>query len=225
MSRFALEEVSRLVGLTPKRIRDYVRTGLLQPQTGPDGPTFGFQDLVLLKNARRLLEQGVSPKKVQLALAQLRHQLEQDEPLSAVGLVAQGRRLIAERGERRWDALSGQAIFGFQPSRERGGGQAVPLPSAGRRSKPPPSVESLSSAEWVELGRDLELHAPHQARDAYRRALELAPDNLTVQLRLAALLERTGHHQAAAAHYRLVLTRQPDEPTARDRLRSLERRS
>lgn len=221
MSRFGLAEVSRLVGLTPQRIRSYAKAGLITPLGVQEAPTFAFQDLVLLKNARRLLDQGVAPKKVQSALAQLRQQLDGQGPLSAVGLSAEGGTLIAEREQQRWDALSGQAIFGF--SGTEAAAAMVPLPGATQKSKPPPSVESLTAAEWVELGRDLEAHAPHQARDAYRRALELEPANLKVQLRLASLLERTGHHHAAAAHYRLVLARQPDEPTATDRLRALER--
>lgn len=220
MSRFGLAEVARLVGLTPQRIRSYARAGLITPLGAQEAPTFAFQDLVLLKNARRLLDQGVAPKKVQSALAQLRQQLDGQGPLSAVGLSAEGGTLIAERQQRRWDALSGQALFGFSGAEAAA---MVPLPGASQKPKPPPSVESLTAAEWVELGRDLEAHAPHQARDAYRRALELEPDNLKVQLRLASLLERTGHHHAAAAHYRLVLARQPDEPTATDRLRALER--
>jgi DNA-binding transcriptional MerR regulator len=129
MSRFGLAEVARLVGLTPQRIRSYARAGLITPLGAQEAPTFAFQDLVLLKNARRLLDQGIAPKKVQSALAQLRQQLDGQGPLSAVGLSAEGGNLIAEQQQRRWDALSGPSLVRLLQL--RGGGGDAPAPGIG----------------------------------------------------------------------------------------------
>jgi tetratricopeptide (TPR) repeat protein len=216
VTRYTLAEVQKLVGMSAPRIRAYTKAGLVAEEG-----TWDFQDLVLLKTARRLEEQGVAPKRVQVALQELKARLPEGEALTAVGLSASGGKLIAERGSERWDALSGQALFEFSDSAAPFAASLRTIPTTSSPKKAT-QIEALSSNEWVELGRDLEKHAPHQARDAFRRALELEPGSVAIQLRLAALLERTGHVEAAAAHYRLILNRLPSEPTARTRLEALD---
>ncbi|HME71566.1 MAG TPA: tetratricopeptide repeat protein, partial [Myxococcota bacterium] len=78
-----------------------------------------------------------------------------------------------------------------------------------RRADPEPDAD-----EWYELGCELEISSPDEARDAYRRAIELAPRHAEAHLNLGRLLHEAGHAAAAEAHYRLALDAKPHDGTA-----------
>jgi len=74
-SGYPARDVSRLLGLTLPQISALVRAGCLSPQRGPDGqPRFSFQDLVLLRAAKDLIDR-MPARRVQRALMKLRQQL------------------------------------------------------------------------------------------------------------------------------------------------------
>src|SRR5439155_13618211 len=75
-----------------------------------------------------------------------------------------------------------------------------------------PSFED--PADWYERGCDLEESSPGDARDAYRRALELEPDHADAHVNLGRLLHETGDARAAAEHYRKAIERVPGHSTA-----------
>lgn len=70
--------------------------------------------------------------------------------------------------------------------------------------------EPANPDAWFVLGRALaHLDRPMEAAAAYRRALELAPDDLSARFNLANLLARTGQTPQAMAEYRAILVRAP----------------
>src|SRR3989449_1944085 len=72
----------------------------------------------------------------------------------------------------------------------------------------------LDAADWYELGLELEAVEPGEARDAYRRALELDAHHADAHVNLGRLLHEQGLVEEAARHYRLGLGRNPDLATA-----------
>ena len=61
MTGFKTREVAELVGMSPPQVRAYARTGLLRPSRGPRRAYyFTFQDLVLLRTAKRLQDANLS---------------------------------------------------------------------------------------------------------------------------------------------------------------------
>ena len=74
--------------------------------------------------------------------------------------------------------------------------------------------ESLEAEDWFALGCDLEAAAPEQARDAYRRCLELDPYHPEGRVNLGRLLHEARWLRAAEAQYRLTLTLRPDDSIA-----------
>src|SRR5438128_1663606 len=88
-------------------------------------------------------------------------------------------------------------------------------PMARRAAKAAREVEDeLSAADWYELGLELEVAAPGEARDAYRRALELDAHHADAHVNLGRLLHEQGLVEEAERHYRLALSANPDLATA-----------
>jgi len=114
-------------------------------------------------------------------------------------------------GDARWLPESGQGLFNFEVAELAR--KAAPLArqaaASARRADPEPDAD-----EWYELGCELEVSSPEEARDAYRRAIELAPGHAEAHLNLGRLLHEAGHAAAAEAHYRLALATKPQDGTA-----------
>src|SRR3989454_7451010 len=67
---------------------------------------------------------------------------------------------------------------------------------------------------WYDLGLELEVAAPAEARDAYRRALELDPHHADAHVNLGRLLHEQRLVGEAERHYRLALRENPQPATA-----------
>jgi tetratricopeptide (TPR) repeat protein len=203
MNGYTSSEVAKLLGLPIGRIRGLVRSGFLEPERGPRGELrFSFQDLVLLRTAKELAAQRVSPRRVRLALEKLRAELPRGRPLSAVSIVAEGGRVIVHDGRGRWNPESGQQLFSFAVSEIAD--KVAPLAerkAAQARSAGP----ALRAEDWFELGCELEASSPEEARDAYRRAIELAPEHADAHTNLGRLLHEAGELEAAEGHYRRAI--------------------
>jgi tetratricopeptide (TPR) repeat protein len=188
-----------------------VRAGFLDPEKGERGEyLFSFRDVVLLRTAKGLLEKQVPAPRIRKALARLKRQLPQDRPLTSIELDAVGFEVVAKDGDVAWVAESGQGVFSFE---DRGWAETVTrliprLPSAD------PGDGEMTAEDWYELGCELENGAPKQARDAYRRALELRPEYGEVRLNLGRLLHQAGELEAAEGHYRLAMISRPEDATA-----------
>src|SRR6266566_4703909 len=68
--------------------------------------------------------------------------------------------------------------------------------------------------DWYELGLEMEAVGPDEARDAYRRALELDAHHADAHVNLGRLLHEQGMIEEAERHYRLALREKPDHTTA-----------
>ena len=79
----------------------------------------------------------------------------------------------------------------------------------------------FDAAGWYDLGLELEAVAPTEARDAYRRALELDAHHADAHVNLGRLLHEQGLVEEAERHYRQALRESPDHATAAFNLASL----
>lgn len=206
MSGFSLEEVARLAGLTEARVRGLVQAGILEPDpTASSADRFSFRDLVLCRSARRLVESNLSLEHLTDALTEVKAKLPEQQPLSGVGLQAEGRRVLAQDDGVCWEVDSGQVRFEFAAPTERAEVPAIVNLGVGADEQSATSATAVMAAhEWFDLGLELESKHPEQARDAYRRALELDPLDREARLNIARLLRHAGLVEAAEAQYRLA---------------------
>jgi tetratricopeptide (TPR) repeat protein len=115
--RFSLRETARILEVPEARLRALARAGFLAPQRGPIGPlSFGFQDLLLLRTTKGLLESGVSMRRIRRIWASLREQLAANLPLSSITIHTDGEEVVASDGSARWRADSGQFLLNFDAS-------------------------------------------------------------------------------------------------------------
>jgi tetratricopeptide (TPR) repeat protein len=231
--RFSLSETARILELPATRLRALARAGFLAPQRGPIGPlSFGFQDLLLLRTTRGLVEAGVPMRRIRRMWASLREQLAA-VPLTSITVHADGEEIVATDGSSSWRPDSGQVLLNFETSEiaER----AAEMPGPGRRRNATradlapvatltgaPAEEALPAAdaerrlsaeEWYEIGCEQEASAPERAREAYERALALDPLMADAHVNLGRVLHVTGERGRAEPHYRQAVKLDPDDPT------------
>ena len=212
MTGYTTEEVARLLGLSPTQIRSYSRAGFLSPARGARGDLrFSFQDLVLLRAAKGLMAARIPAARIRRALRRLKQELPRGRALSELRITAEGHRVMARDGALTWIPDSGQLVLDFDVATlaQRAAPLARRQAAAARRLE-----EDFDADEWFALGLELEVSAPEDARDAYRRALELDPHHADAHVNLGRLLQEAGRPADAEAQYRAVLADQPDHPTA-----------
>jgi tetratricopeptide (TPR) repeat protein len=212
MSGYTSREVAKLLGLSVGRVRGFVRSGFLAPERGPRGELrFSFPDLVLLRTAKELIAQRVGARRVRAALRKLQEELPSGLSLSSVSISAEGQRIVVRDGRRRWNPESGQQLFSFEVSEIA---ESV-APLVGRKAeRARAAADTLRAEDWFDLGCEFETTNPSEAREAYRRAIELDLENADAHTNLGRLLHEAGEIEAAEAHYRRALEIAPYDLTA-----------
>jgi len=212
MTHFTTREVAKILDLPEQRIRSCVRAGLVSPQRGSGRQLlFAFQDLLLLRTTKDLLDARVPVKRIRRMLASLRRQLPDDQQLSTITIYADGRRVVAWDGNARWQPDSGQFLFNFdvQDVAER---VPPPIPSASTASGSRASAPALTAEGWSNLASALESTSPDEARLAYHQALELDPTLADAHVNLGRLYHQAREYTKAEAHYRSAGELEPDDP-------------
>lgn len=199
---------AKLLGLSEARVRSFVRDGFIgDARSGRY--TLTFQDLVLLRTAKKLLDAKIPPLRIKRALKRLAADLPEGRPLSTVTITAEGSRLVVNSGDSRYNPETGQLHFDFADLAKK------TAPLAKKTAKLAVAREQTMSAEqWFTLGCELEISAPNEARDAYRRAIELSPDHADAHTNLGRLLHEQGELVAAIAHYQQAVRSEPEHGTA-----------
>jgi DNA-binding transcriptional MerR regulator len=113
-------QVCKFVGITYRQLDYWARTELLRPslqEASGSGSQrmYSFTDLVQLKVIKRLLDAGMSLKRIRSAVEILRTQLASDEPLADVTLLSDGHTIYAAHSaDEVVDVFRrGQGVFGI----------------------------------------------------------------------------------------------------------------
>jgi DNA-binding transcriptional MerR regulator len=117
---FRAPQVCKLVGITYRQLDYWARTKLIRPSvqsaTGSGSQRlYSFSDIIQLKVVKRLLDAGMSLKRIRQAIEILRVQLESDSPLADVTLLSDGATIYAAASaEEVVDVFQrGQGVFGI----------------------------------------------------------------------------------------------------------------
>ena len=210
MKGYTTREVAEVLGFPTSKILAWTRSGLLTPERGTGGAyLYSFQDIVLLRAARELLDSEVPARRVKAAIEALRAQLPVGRPLSAVHISAYGDRILVRDEDRVWEPDSGQLQMGLAA------GEATEIGALARRTPGGAQrlrIEALDIADaehdartaddWYNTALDLETVGTDESLAAYRRALELDPEHPDAHLNLGRLLHEAGGLAEAEAHYR-----------------------
>lgn len=216
MNGFRTREVAELVGMSPPQVRAYARTGLLCPSRGPRRAFyFTFQDLVLLRTAKRLQEADVPAWRVRRVLHALSAQLPPGRSLTEVTITPDISGLIANDQGQAWNPESGQILLGFSVQTRA---NQAPITLGSRPTKTP---EGSTSEGFFQLACELEACAPEEAREAYRKALDLDPSHAGSHVNLGRLDQDAGNVTKAIDHYTAAIISEPDHAIARFNMASV----
>jgi tetratricopeptide (TPR) repeat protein len=212
MKGYTSHDVARLLGLTVAQVRGFARDGFSAPRRGVQRELqFSFQDLVVLRTAKALVAARIPTRRIRRALKKLRLELPRGRSLAELRIVAEGDRIVVSDGDTAWNPESGQTHLDFAVSDLAT--RAAPI--ARRTAQAARAAEGdLDVEDWYELGLELEAVDPGEARDAYRRALELDAHHADAHVNLGRLLHEQGLIEEAERHYRLALRETPDHATA-----------
>ena len=196
---YTLADAAAVLGTSEERVLQLVEAGLperAQILRRRGARALTFQDLVLLRNAKRLVDQAIAPARVADALRQARARHPTDRPVSALSLEAAGQQIVLREGEARVAADSGQVLLDLDV--------AAPAPPP-----PAPDLDTLFSE-----AQSLEDRAPARARLLYAQLLARAPGHAEAHVNLGRLLHEEGRLAEAQTHYRAALAARPADATA-----------
>ncbi len=116
--------VCRLVGISYRQLDYWARTDLIKPSVqdargSGSQRLYSFPDVVQLKVIKRLLDAGMSLKKIRQAVEILREQLRSERPLGDVTLLSDGSTIYAATSpDEVVDVFRrGQGVFGIAVAR------------------------------------------------------------------------------------------------------------
>lgn len=196
-SAFGRAQVLRLLGVSARRLSRWERDGLI-----PVKNAYGYADLVRLRTLRQLSGE-VEPRHLRAALAALRQWTPQSEdPLAAVRLSADRRRLVANIAGQPLDPLSGQLRLPLRPAQQASVTELRPRASA---------AAAGAADDWFTYAVALEERPEHRdlAAAAYLRCLEMDPGHASAMINLGTLRYHQGDFTAAENCYRGAIAVDP----------------
>jgi DNA-binding transcriptional MerR regulator len=117
---FRAPEVCKLVGISYRQLDYWARTDLLKPSLEDARGSgtqrrYSFADVVRLRVVKRLLDAGMSLKRIRQAMDTLRDRGDSENPLSEVTLLSDGHTIYAARSAQEVVDLlrGGQGVFGI----------------------------------------------------------------------------------------------------------------
>lgn len=211
MRHYSTREVAEHAGLPESRVRRWAQAGLVTPHKDGRGRwRYSFQDLAALRAAGKLLDAGISVKRVTKTLHLLRDQLPDGRPLSAVRLLVTGKQVIVRDRLASWEPESGQRTLDFDV-REMSAQVAPQLPARRKDSEQPEANADV----LYQTALDLELAGRgDEAREAYEAVLRSDPNLVGARINLGRLLHAAGKLEEAEGLYRAALEQNPGSAIA-----------
>ena len=206
---YAVSEVARLFGFKPSRLRYWHRSGLLGPSARVGGRNYyTFQDLVSVRVAKGLLEEGVPLQQVRASVESLREAFpETSRPLSELRVLADGRAVVVEDEAGAYEPTTGQAVLDF--SVDRFESDVVRLLHFDHDDRARAYEHYLEGCRYDENERTYD-----EAEHAYKKALSLDPTLSNALTNLGNLEYRRDHLEEAETYYRRALECDPEQPEA-----------
>jgi tetratricopeptide (TPR) repeat protein len=206
---YTVTEVARLFGLKPSRLRYWHRSGWLGPSARLRGRNYyTFQDLVSVRAAKALLDEGVPLLQVRRSVESLRGAFpETTRPLSELRVTAEGRSVLVQDSAGAYDATTGQAVLDFSVDKLES--DVVRLLHFDDDDRARAYEHYLEGCRCDENERTYD-----EAEAAYKRALALDPTLSNALTNLGNLEYRRDRVEEAESYYRRALACDPEQPEA-----------
>jgi DNA-binding transcriptional MerR regulator len=251
---FSYRDVARIFGLKESRLRYWAQTGFINPSAKHEGRrVYAFSDLVEIKAAKELLDNGIPLQRVRRNLRALREALPGTGNLLArLRVRSDGETLVVVEGQTALDPVSGQTFLDFE-IRDLGQEVAEVLALAPRADAAPERAEAANRAVSSTEGSPSRLDADRspqpkeddqsaygffvrglaadgdparedEALAAYQQAVELDPGLAAAHTNMGNIYHRRGDRSAALRCYEAACALDPDQPEGRYNLANILRR-
>ena len=225
------QEVADLLGFSVGQVRQFVRRGLVEPARGERGTyRFSFRDVVLLRMAKRLVDDNVPARRALATLAKLKDAAPGGRPLASMRLVSQGDQVVLRDAAALWNVDTGQGHLDFDAPNRTSRGTAQGRAAGARREHanveqvanlterrylpPGRNPADLGADEWYDWGVQLEELDPLRAPGAYARAIALDAEHADAHVNLGRLFQLKGDLRRAKQHYQRALAAAPGHELA-----------
>ena len=207
MRSYSVRDVERVLRLSPGTTRNLIKAGFVKPARGARREyRFSFQDLIVLRAARALIDANIPARRIRRSLANLRRELPESMPLSGLSISAVGDHVVVRDGEAHRQVDSGQYLLGLDVSVENGVLHVV------EHRQPPPEPPAAPVRDWFAQALSLESHDPEGALSAWRHAVDEDSGNVAAWTNWGRLLHERGKTQQAAEVYRRALAQVGPDP-------------
>jgi DNA-binding transcriptional MerR regulator len=212
MQSYSVRDIERVLRLSRSTIRGLIDVGFVTPTRGPRREyRFSFQDLIVLRAARALIQAKVSRRRIRRSLEDLRKHLPQTMPLSGLSICAVGDHVVVREGDSQYQVDSGQYVLGLDVTVEDGVLRVVEKEFGTRDDAglAPPR----DAIDWFDDGLDFEENGDiDQAIEAYKQTVVLDAQNVAAWINWGRLLHDRGNKREAEEVYRRALEQCGPDP-------------
>ncbi|MBV9726070.1 MAG: tetratricopeptide repeat protein [Gammaproteobacteria bacterium] len=209
MRSYSMRDVQRVLRLSADTTRNLIKSGFVKPARGARREyRFSFQDLIVLRTARALIDAKIPARRIRRSLESLRRELPESVPLSGLSISAVGDHVVVRDGEAQRQVDSGQYLLGLDVSMENGVLRVVEHREAPPASPAPPAMRG----DWFAQALTLEGSDPEAALGAWRHAVDQDTDNAAAWINWGRLLHEQGRTEQAAEVYRCALRQVGPDP-------------
>ena len=209
---FTCSEISRLIGMSPTRLRSLDRSGVVAPSGRRKGRrAYTFQDLIALRAAQTLLDRRVRLRDVSRAIEALKRSLPRvTRPLAELRVMSDGRRVVVRSQDgMSYEPLTGQLMLDLEVKTLRDDVVRVLRPSAGRE-RARTAYELYLRASQLDENPATMAEAAH----LYEEAIQIDPWLAIAYTNLGNIRFRSNDPDGAECLYRKALDMDPSQPEA-----------
>jgi tetratricopeptide (TPR) repeat protein len=204
-NRYTRSEVERMIGVSRRDLDYWVRLRLVSPRARWGERFFNFSDLVALETIKRLAAHRVPPGRIRRTITALQGKLGSTPiPLSELRISTNGKQLVVyppEATARPFEPLTGQFVLNFEIS---------------DLAKKIHAMASRSAEEWFQVGMACDSNAESldQAAQAYRKAVDAAPEWVEAHINLGTTLYQLGRMEEAREEFVIAVEFEPKNALA-----------
>jgi tetratricopeptide (TPR) repeat protein len=202
---YTRSEVERMIGVSRRELDYWTRLRLVLPRARWGERFFSFSDLVALETIKRLAARRVPARRIRRAITALEAELGGScTPLSKLRISTNGKQVVVHppmTPAHPYEPLTGQFVLNFETSEVA---QKVH------------ALAPRSAEEWFELGMacDTKAESLEEAADAYRKAVEAAPEWVEAHINLGTALYQLNRMEEALREFAAAVEYEPKNALA-----------